>query len=150
MCLCSRRGAQREMARYLSVLTPFIPFCLLFHRLSVSLYRSCRPLLPLLLLPRLHSTSKSIRSATKPLFPLFCKLSDALSCTTYMGIPSSPTEDFDSCLIHVSRTVTCVRTWIFSCIRLADKSRIFFGAQCEEGHKLISKTKTFGHLGWIP
>lgn len=109
MCLCSRRGAQREMARYLSVLTPSMPFCPLFHRLSVSLYQFCRPPSPLLLLPCFHSTSKSIRSATKPLFPLFCKLSDAPSRTTYMGTPSSPTDDFDSCLIHVSRTVICVR-----------------------------------------
>lgn len=109
MCLCSRRGAQREMARYLSVLTPSIPFCPLFHRPSVSLYRSCRPRPSLLLLPYLHSISKSIRSAAKPLFPLFRKLSDALSRTTYMSTPSSPTEDFDSCLIHVSHTVTSVR-----------------------------------------
>lgn len=108
MCLCSRRGAQREMARYLSVLTPSIPFCPLFHRLSVSLYRSCCPRSSLLLLPCLHSISKSIRSAAKPLFPLFRKLSDALSRTTYMSTPSSPTEDFDSCLIHVSHTVTWV------------------------------------------
>lgn len=109
MCLCSRRGAQREMARYLSVLTPSIPFCPLFHRSSVSLYRSYRPCPSLLLLPYLHSISKSIRSAAKPLFPLFRKLSDALSRTTYMSTPSSPTEDFDSCLIHVSHTVTSVR-----------------------------------------
>lgn len=108
MCLCSRRGAQREMARYLSVLTPSIPFCPLFHRPSVSLYRSCHPRPSLLLLPCLHSISKSIRSAAKPLFPLFRKLSDALSRTTYMSTPSSPTEDFDSCLIHVSHTVTWV------------------------------------------
>jgi len=97
------------MARYLSVLTPSIPFCPLFHRLSVSLYRSCRPRPSRLLLPCLHSISKSIRSAAKPLFPLFRKLSDALSRTTYMSTPSSPTEDFDSCLIHVSHTVTWVR-----------------------------------------
>lgn len=108
MCLCSRRGAQREMARYLSVLTPSIPFCPLFHRPSVSLYRSCHPRPSLLLLPCFHSISKSIRSAAKPLFPLFRKLSDALSRTTYMSTPSSPTEDFDSCLIHVSHTVTWV------------------------------------------
>lgn len=110
MCLCSRRGAQREMARYLSVLTPSIPFCPLFHRPSVSLYRSCHPRPSLLLLPCLHSISKSIRSAAKPLFPLFRKLSDALSRTTYMCTPSSPTEDFDSCLIHVSHTVT----WVYA------------------------------------
>lgn len=67
------------MARYLSVLTPSTPFCPLFHRLSVSLCRSCRPRPSLLLLPCLHSTSKSIRSPAKPLFPLFRKLSDALS-----------------------------------------------------------------------
>jgi hypothetical protein len=105
LCLCSRRGAQREMARYLSVLTPSIPFCPLFHRFSVSLYRSRRPRPPLLLLPCLHSTSKSIRPPAKPLFLLFRKLSDALSRTTYTSTPSSPAEDFDSCLIHVSHTV---------------------------------------------
>lgn len=60
--------------------------------------------------PASHSTSKSIRSAAKPLFPLLSrKLSDALSRTTYMSTPSSPTEDFDSCLIHVSHTVTWIR-----------------------------------------
>lgn len=148
MCLCSRRGAQREMARYLSVLTPSIPFCPLFHRPSVSLYRSCHPRPSLLLLPCLHSISKSIRSAAKPLFPLFRKLSDALSRTTYMSTPSSPTEDFDSCLIHVSHTVTWVRAHGFPRVfptrgrRLSDISIYPY----KKGYQLIFKTKTFQHI----
>lgn len=145
MCLCSRRGAQREMARYLSVLTPSIPFCPLFHRLSVSL----APILSsssasLLLLPclpfyiQIHSPG-----CQTPLFPLFRKLSDALSRTTYMSTPSSPTEDFDSCLIHVSHTVT----WDFLVCFPGGEPRTYFGALYKEmSYKLIFKTKTFLHF----
>lgn len=129
------------MARYLSVLTPSIPFCPLFHRFSVSLYRSCRPRPPLLLLPCLHSTSKSIRPAARPLFPLFRKLSDALSRTTYMSTPSSSTEDFDSCLIHVSHTVTW-DTWIFSCFPSWLGTTADISAH-KEGYKTCSWNKTF-------
>jgi len=146
LCLCSRRGAQREMAKYLSVLTPSIPFCPLFHQLSVSLYRSCRPRPSFLLLPYLHSISKSIRSAAKPLFPLFRKLSDALSRTTYMSTPSSPTENFDSCLIHISHMVTSIREfprvfptrgWL-SNISIYHTRRII--------NKIIFKTKSFEYI----
>lgn len=115
------------MARYLSVLTPSIPFCPLFHRLSVSL----APILSsssasLLLLPclpfyiQIHSPG-----CQTPLFPLFRKLSDALSRTTYMSTPSSPTEDFDSCLIHVSHTVT----WDFLVCFPGGEPRTYFGAR---------------------
>lgn len=94
-----------------------------------SALRFSLPILPssfasLLLLPCFHSTSKSIRSATKPLFPLFCKLSDAPSRTTYMGTLSSPTDDFDSCLIHVSHTVIYVYVDFLVCFP-ANKSRTF-------------------------
>lgn len=125
------------------MLTPSIPFCPLFHRLSVSL----APILSssfasLLLLPRLpfyiqiHSPG-----CQTPLFPLFRKLSDALSRTTYMSTPSSPTEDFDSCLIHVSHTVT----WDF--LVCFPRGRTSHGISVclhkEMSYKFIFKTKNF-------
>ena len=71
--------------------------------------------LALLLLPCFHSTSKSIRLPAKPslsttsLPPSPLSSLDALSRTTYMATRSSPPRDFDSCLIHVARSFTCVR-----------------------------------------
>lgn len=102
-----------------------------------SALRFSLPILPssfasLLLLPCFHSTSKSIRSATKPLFPLFCKLSDAPSRTTYMGTLSSPTDDFDSCLIHVSHTVIYVYVDFLVC-----------SSRTSLGHFVVSHKKIY-------
>lgn len=163
-CVCALAGEHKEKWRGIyqcsPPLYPFVPFSIGSPFLSTdpAILSSASPTIAL---PpfyiQIHSLGYQSPLSSPPLFhpppspslfPLFRKLPDALSCTTYMGTPSSPTDDFDSCLIHVSHTVTCVYVDITSCefpppTRARVSDIFMFRARAR---KLIYKTKTLVNI----